>query len=505
MEARIDTKFARAGRGKTLVMTAQVNVEQFGFSPKELDLSPLRNISEERVTAALGVPAAVVGFGSGLQQTKVGATMRELRQLAWFNGVIPMQRIIAGEITRALVPAFDGVASAEFNNIGVQALRENEDTKAARLGRLYRDGLITRAEGRTPLGFESATPDEVYSIPMTTTLLPQGAAAPELGNANGNGKGRRGVDYFLTSAGVVIHKEHTHNPTEERIIAAAPSAEPTAVASRMAGRLDRIRARAPAILAPLVADVFEQLGKIATAAALEQINEFEMIEQAADGRPVGIKQSELLPEDVELLARIIDAVDTDTAIADLTEAFERGFLQIAEQVSGAVGDTFGFAFELDDIAQRNVMRSGGLNAGLIDLDQQTRDAIFDALATGRAEGLTGDALARHIGEFVEAGPWRDAATRAQVIARTEAANAANVATLEAARTMPETQHVQIFDDRIGFGDTACVEANGVVVTIEEAEAMGLAHPNCTRSFVPVNALLMDEMFGTRLAGPARPI
>lgn len=500
IEARIDTKFARTGRGKTLVMTVATKVEQFGFSPKELDLSPLRDVSEERVTAALGVPAAVVGFGAGLQATKVGATMRELRQLAWFNGVIPMQRIIVGEITRTLVPAFDGVAAAAFDNSGVEALRENQNMLAQRAERLYRGGVWTRAEARAATGQESMPTDEVYLHNVVAFgLIPQGVQGPTGAeaaatdeNGNRNGKGRRGVDYFLTKGGVLVHKRHRHDPTEERIIGAAPSAEPTAVASRMAGRLDRIRARAPGILAPLVADVFEELGAVALAAATEQINELD-IEQAADGRPVGIKQDELLPEDVELLAQIIDAVDTDTAQEALTEAFERGFLQIAEQVSEAIGQTFGFAFELDDVAQRNVMRAGGLNAGLIDLDQQTRDSIFDALATGRAEGLNGDALARHIRGFVEAGPWRDAATRAQVIARTEGANAANVATLEAARTMPETNHVQIFDDRTGFGDTACVEANGTVVTIDEADAIGLAHPNCTRSFVPINALLMEEM------------
>lgn len=505
MEARMETKFGRSGRGKTLVMTSATKVEQFGFSPKDLDLSPLRDISEERVTAALGVAAAVVGFGSGLQASKVGATMKELRQLSWFNGIIPMQRVIAGEITRTLVPAFDGVASAEFDNIGVQALRENEDTKASRLGRLYRDGLILRSEGRTPLGFESVPADDVYSVPMTMTFIPQGSAAPQIGNGNGDGKALTANGrYLLTDGGVLLRKEHTHDPTEERIIAAAPSAKPTAVAARMARRLDRIRADAPDVIAPLVADVFADLGALALTAAREQIAAHD-IEQASDGGPVQTKQGDLLPSDTALLAQIIDAIDVESAQAALAEAFEAGYLEISGRTSAAMGDVFGFEFALDDVAQRNVMRAGGLNAGLIDLDQQTRDSIFDALASGRADGLNGDALARHIGEFVEAGPWRDARTRADVIARTEGANAANVSTLQAARTMPETQHVQIFDNRTGFGDDACVAADQAVVTIEEAEAMGLAHPNCSRSFVPVNAVLMDEMFGTQIAGPARPI
>jgi hypothetical protein len=67
------------------------------------DVSPLRDVSEERVCAALGIPAAVVGFGTGLQQTKVGATMKEMRQLAWTGGLIPMQKIVGDEIDRSLL------------------------------------------------------------------------------------------------------------------------------------------------------------------------------------------------------------------------------------------------------------------------------------------------------------------------------------------------------------------------------------------------------------------
>ncbi|KKN56881.1 hypothetical protein LCGC14_0568060 [marine sediment metagenome] len=194
IKANIETQYTRNNRGRVMVMTGPTKVEQFGFSPKELDLSPLRDISEERVTAALGVQSAVVGFGSGLQQTKVGATMRELRQLSWFNGVIPMQATIAGGITRSLAPAF-GAGAVAFNNTGVEALRENEDTKAKRLGELYAAGVITRAEARAPVGFESTDTDNVYRVSFTDLLLPQGVeatgllpAAPGTTDPNTNGK-----------------------------------------------------------------------------------------------------------------------------------------------------------------------------------------------------------------------------------------------------------------------------------------------------------------------------
>ena len=215
-----------------------------------------------------------------------------------------------------------------------------------------------------------------------------------------------------------------------------------------------------------------------------------------------MKQLDLTPADIALANAILDAIDVNASQQALALAFEQGYLGVALEVDAAIGEAFGLelsgagvqaTFILDDAVQRRVMQQGGLNAGLIDLDKQTRAALFDALRSGREEGLTADNLARHIRGTIEAGPWADVATRARVIARTEGANAANVSTLTAAREMPETQHVQVFDDRIGFGDEDCVRANGAVITIAEAESIGLAHPNCTRAFVPINAVLMEEM------------
>lgn len=244
IEARIETKFGRGGRGRPLVMTAATNVEQFGFSPRELDLSPLRDVSEERVCAALGVPAAVVGFGAGLQQTKVGATMEALVRSAWRDGVIPLQCVIAGELTRQLAPAFH-VDECAFDNSNVQALQENADAVAKRSAELYKAGVITRAEARTMNGIgDNDSADEVYLVNVGAFgLLPKGqvglavpatpasvtAAERSYAGANGNGKAAgllKAADelgrlprYQLTAQGVVVTKQEEGDvPTDRRVV-----------------------------------------------------------------------------------------------------------------------------------------------------------------------------------------------------------------------------------------------------------------------------------------------
>src|SRR5260370_3396111 len=87
-------------------MSKPTNIVQFGFSAGEMGLGAIRDIPEERVTAVLGIPAAVVGFGTGLQTAKVGATMSELRDQAYENCIIPTQRLVADELSVQMLPDF---------------------------------------------------------------------------------------------------------------------------------------------------------------------------------------------------------------------------------------------------------------------------------------------------------------------------------------------------------------------------------------------------------------
>ncbi|MFV7869624.1 phage portal protein, partial [Enterococcus faecium] len=107
-------------------------VQPYGFNPQQLNMSEGRDVAEERVCACLGIPVAVVGFGAGLQQTKVGATMEEMRKLAWNNGVLPFARMLADELQRSLLGQFGKPQPGDlvmWDTSGVMALQEDEDKK----------------------------------------------------------------------------------------------------------------------------------------------------------------------------------------------------------------------------------------------------------------------------------------------------------------------------------------------------------------------------------------
>lgn len=498
-KAIIDTKFTREGRGRTIVMAGETNLEQFGFTPQQLDLSPLRNIAEERVTAAVGVPAAVVGFGAGLQSTKVGATMRELRQLAWHNGVIPLQEIIAAEILRSLGEEFKA-PGITFDRSEVAALRENEDSIARRVERLVRAGILTRAEAKAELGIETVPADDVYLLPLSTVEVPASGTekaklAPVVPFDRSDGIlwhckcGKGGVEFldgelFCDSCLPGAKAKHHGSLLEQRLIETAPHREAPEQVASFARRIDTIRRNASRHFEAALIDVFERLGVLAERAAREVLGVGEL----ASAVPGETKQDDPLEADA-----MFSALDLAEITRELQQAIEGGYQVLAEEIAEALGTSFGIDFVLTEQAQLEILREGGLRAGLIDLDAQTHDALFDALAEGRAEGLAGDNLARRIRERIEAGPWRDVATRARVIARTEGAHAANTATLQAARSMEGVEMMMVHDNRTGHDDDVCSAIDGRVVTIQEAEAMGLAHPNCTRSFSPIPALLLQEM------------
>ena len=63
----IQSRFTGDHRGEPMAFELPVKVQKIGFSPSEMDLSPARNTTEERVAAVLGCQAAVVGLGTGLE------------------------------------------------------------------------------------------------------------------------------------------------------------------------------------------------------------------------------------------------------------------------------------------------------------------------------------------------------------------------------------------------------------------------------------------------------
>lgn len=180
-KADLKGRFRGDARGEPLVFSGPTNIEQFGFSPQQLDLKTLRRIPEERVTAVLGIAAVVAGLGAGLDRSTF-ANYAEAREAAYESNIIPTQRAMSADLEVQLLPDFEARPAGwrvVFDNSRVRILQEDENRAAQRYALLYKGGLIKRSEGRRRMGFEVTPEDEVYFSPQPQPVQPPPATLPK--------------------------------------------------------------------------------------------------------------------------------------------------------------------------------------------------------------------------------------------------------------------------------------------------------------------------------------
>ena len=193
-------------RGEPIVMTTESGLESFGFNPQEMDLSNLRAIPESRVAAALQIPAAVLGFLAGMAQTKVGATMLEMREMGFETGVAPKMRLISGDLRKQALRHFtDDPRKYKIDHdlSEVRVLQEDQSKLVRRVDTMVKGGWMTVSRGKQLVGEMPIPEDDVYlrtsglvavdpkdqmpepEDPLDLPELP----VPSAGGRNGNGNG----------------------------------------------------------------------------------------------------------------------------------------------------------------------------------------------------------------------------------------------------------------------------------------------------------------------------
>lgn len=474
-------------RGKVLVMGGQTEVQSFGFNPDQMNLSYGSNRAEERVCACIGIPAAVVGFGAGLEQTKVGATMEELRKLAWHNGVLPLGRQLVDELQRSLLPDFQRAQSQRgrrielyWNTDDVLALQEDEDKQSARKLKEFQAGAITLHEYRTETGREADDSHKLYMRPINYILEAEDRLArgqerdrqlpPPAEDDPGEGGGAKALP-----PGQVKHSE-TWLPAD-----AEPASEDAiARGERFVSRNETAFSGLSEAFEQDLRPLFENWGDEAARVA-QQVLEARGYEPA----PKSAKAFQTKAAIDQLVREIIELLNVEGWDRQLSAKYQAQYVAIARDVAEAIENS-GYGTMLPDARMLEVIDAGGTRAGLVDLDDQTRTALFKALVEGRAEGEGATALANRIANMIEGGPFKDAATRAKVIARIETKHAQNISTLENGKSNGFSRFI-VYDGRLGpdRSEPAHIARSGSIVSYDDAMIMTVnMRPNCTLSFAP---------------------
>ena len=153
MAEKFAKKFGPGRRGATFIPNIPL---QHHFLKADVfkgaDLKDIKNISEERASSAYRIQPAVVGFGTGMEQVKVGATMVASTRTSWRAGVVPPLDFIRRQIRTQLFPMF-AIDPTKYDAIydpsAISALQEDplERRRGLSLG-LNKQAWLTQNEAR---------------------------------------------------------------------------------------------------------------------------------------------------------------------------------------------------------------------------------------------------------------------------------------------------------------------------------------------------------------------
>jgi len=150
------------GSGGIVVMTGAYKLDRVSLTPSELALDSVRRVPEERICSALGINPMVLGLGSGLERSTY-SNYERAQQAAWEDGMVPLLRTLADAITADLLPEYPETQEGDFIQYDLETVRALADDLAAeaeRAERLYKAGIIDRAEAKRIAGLEAVPEDE---------------------------------------------------------------------------------------------------------------------------------------------------------------------------------------------------------------------------------------------------------------------------------------------------------------------------------------------------------
>jgi len=150
------------GSGGIVVMTGPYKMDRVSLTPSELALDSVRRVPEERICSALGINPMVLGLGSGLERSTY-ANYERAQQAAWEDGMVPLLRTISDALTADLLPEYPETQEGDyivFNVDNVRALADDLSAEADRAEKLYKAGIIDRAEAKRIAGLEAVPEDK---------------------------------------------------------------------------------------------------------------------------------------------------------------------------------------------------------------------------------------------------------------------------------------------------------------------------------------------------------
>jgi len=438
-------------RGEPLVIGGSIKVDQMATDVTKLDLSAIRHIPEERITAIFGTPAILLGLGTGLENATY-SNVDGLRRIFYENKVIPIQNFIAADLHTQLMSDYVSNVDAftiEFDNENVRVLKEDETQQVDRLLKELESGALTVNEYRAERDREPY-PTDMYMlasriIPVAVDDIVKKATVqdqPEALAAGNQGALPPGDGNDTTTTTNADGSTVTSSSTSS-----AGKARTTTTSTKdISDSVDRIRAR---MIGQCANDVHAYLNE-------QRAFVVAQIEDQSKARKIRINWP-----------RVQQDYDT------LKGVLEPWYKRTLTAVHDVVQDILDTRYELTGTDERTYLKAAALN--IKGINEYTRTSVAKAVATSVELDETVEELAMRINDL-----YVFSESRALEIARTELAQATNLSQIESYKASDVVVGVRITD---GDQDSVCAALNGRRVKIAEARSIPpLGHPNCVRRF-----------------------
>lgn len=450
IKAKFREKFGGENRGDVAVLSQDTKVQQFGFSPEQMDMSILHRIPEERISAAIGIPALLAGLGAGLDRATL-ANARELREFFTENRLVPLWRSDAARLNASLKPDFtsDPNVFIRFDLTNVRALQEDEDKKYTRLNLGVLGKWIKRNEARADVGLEPVEGwDEEDEKPAP---LP----APQFDNQNGP----QGQPPKMLVDGHLVY-----NAIETKVSRAQ--------LARIIDEKRRIRASVAGKAETAVDAWFDDLAEAVIGAAAKKDDRVKAHRpNGHNGTALAVKDLTVTDWD-RLMAQLFQqqAVGLDNVL----NRYTLDVIKLTWPLMNLELQSDAQFAENDPIVQRTLEDAG---KNIPDMLETTRQALTDFLKTAYADGQPIEEIADGVRGLIE----ETYANRGQAIARTEIGRGQNQATGDRFAAAG-VKHVLVFDNGFDNSHEFCRRVDGKVVSLEWSRRNSLQHPNCVRAF-----------------------
>lgn len=176
LAAEIHRKTTKDNAGNVLLLGTGLKAEKISFSPEELRVESLREMTQNALCQLINVDPSVIKFSVQVE-TGTKANRKQANEDAAESFLIPEWRLIEKGLTAQFLPLFERNPErlkrlkVEFDTTKVRALQEDENAKAERLRGDLVSGAIRLKDYQSERGLPVDDKADYYMIPQTLEIV----------------------------------------------------------------------------------------------------------------------------------------------------------------------------------------------------------------------------------------------------------------------------------------------------------------------------------------------